>query len=86
MAKFVNFIIYGRVFFDIGVAPGNISLGLIIVLIGHKIFNRIFGEEFSKLRTQLCGEGFVVSENQRRAIDISDNIRHSKGLARTRNT
>ena len=60
MAELVYLIINSGVLFDIGIAPRYIRLGLVIVIVGYKIFNRILGEEFSELTAKLCGEGFVV--------------------------
>ena len=54
-------------------------------VLGYKILHRVFGEEFPKLRAELCGEGFVVSENERRAVKALDNVCHCKGLARAGN-
>ena len=60
MAQLVYFIVYGGILFNIGVASRDIRLGLIIVIIGYKIFNRVFREKFAELTAKLCGKSFVV--------------------------
>ena len=60
MTQLVYFIVYGGILFNIGVASRDIRLGLIIVIIGYKVFHRILGKEFPELRAQLCGKCFVV--------------------------
>ena len=86
VTEFVYLVVYGRVFFDIGVGAGDISLRLIVVVVGNKILNRILREEFTELTAKLCGEGFIVSENEGWTVDLGYNIGHGKGLTTTRNT
>ena len=45
----------------------------------------VLGEKFTKLRIELSGQSFVMSKNQSRLLDISNEIRHSKSLAGARN-
>ena len=40
----------------------------------------IFREEFFELTAKLCGEGFVVGKNKRRAVYPLDDVRHCKGF------
>ena len=56
------------------------------LVLGNKIFHRIFGEKLLELTAKLGGEGLVVRQHQRGAVDIGDDIRHREGLARTRDT
>ena len=53
--------------------------------IGYKILHRVFREELFHLRIQLTGEGFVVRDDERRLLQLLDDIRHRKGLAGPRN-
>ena len=49
MTKFIYFVIYSRVLFNISVGSGNVGFGLILVIIGNKIFDGILREEFPEL-------------------------------------
>ena len=60
MAEFIDLIIDGGILFDIRIGCGDIRLWLIIIVIGDKIFNRIFRKKLPELRAQLCSERLVV--------------------------
>ncbi len=55
------------------------------LVLGYKILHRIFGKEFEELTAKLCGEGFVVSKDKRRSVNIGDDVGHGKGFTRTGN-
>ena len=46
----------------------------------------VLGEKFTKLGIKLSGQGFVMSKNQSRLLNISNEVRHSKSLTRPRHT
>jgi hypothetical protein len=46
MTHLVYFIIYGRVFFDVGIGGGQIGFRLVIVIIRDEIFNGILWKQF----------------------------------------
>ena len=81
MAQAVDLFIDGRVFLDIGIRVGDIRFRLIIIVIGNKIFHRVIREKLTELRTELGGEGLIMSQHQRRSVQFFDNGRHGKGLA-----
>ena len=85
MSQLIDFIIYCRILFDIGIGCRNVSLGLIIVVIGYEIFNRIFRKKLLKLRAQLRCKGFIMGKHKRRTVELCNNICHCKGLARACN-
>ena len=85
VTELVYLVINHCVLFDINILAGNISLGLIIIIIRNKIFNRVFGEKFTELTAKLCGKCFVMSKDKGRAVDSCDYICHGKCLTRACN-
>ena len=77
----VDLLVYGGVLLDIGVAARHIGLGLVVVVIGDEILDRVVGEETAHLAVELGGERFVGGEDQRRPRDRPDDMRHGEGLA-----
>ena len=71
------------VFFDEQVATGHIGFGLVIVVVGDKIFHRIFGEKLAHFGIKLGGKGFVVRHDDSGAAALRDDVRHGVGFART---
>ena len=53
--------------------------------LGHKILHRVLREELLKLAVELRREGFIVGDDQRRLVQLLDDIGHREGLAGTRN-
>ena len=84
MAEFIDFIVYCTIFFNIGIRIGNVGFRLIIIVVGDKIFHRIFRKKFFEFRTKLCCQYFVMRQNQCRPIYFLDNICHSKCFSRAR--
>ena len=82
MAQTVYILIYIRVFFNIDILAGHISLRLVVVIVRHKVFNGIVWKKLLELRAQLCGKYFVVGKNKGGAVDTLDNICHGEGLSR----
>ena len=60
MAQFIDFIIDGGIFFDIGIGCRDIGFGLIIIVIGDEIFHGVFREKFFKFGAKLRRQSFVV--------------------------
>ena len=82
----LDFGIYRKVLFNIGVGRRQICLRLIVVVIRHKILHRIVGEEIFELSIELCRKGFIVAQDDCRTVEMLDDICHRKGLSRPRNT
>ena len=83
MAQAVDLIVDRGVLFNIGIGRGDVCLGLIIVVIGDKVFHRIVRKKLAQLGAELCGKGFVMGEHQRRPLGLLDDVGHGEGLART---
>ena len=68
---------------DIGVRAGHIGLGLVVIVIGYKVFNSIVGEEALELAVKLGRKCLVVRENDGGPLGLLDHLGHGEGLART---
>ncbi len=62
---------------------GNVGLGLVVIVIGDKIFHGVVGEELPELAAKLGRQGFVVGQNQGGAVQLFDDGGHGEGLAGT---
>ncbi len=80
--QFFDLIIDGAVLFYIGIGPGDIGLGLIVVVVGYKVFHRVVGEKLLELTAELGCQRLVVGQHQGGTVHLGNDIRHSKGLAR----
>ena len=67
---------------DIGVGARDVGLGLVIVVIGDEILDRVVGEEALELAIELRGQCLVGRENQSRPLGRLDHLGHGEGLAR----
>jgi hypothetical protein len=56
---------------DIGVGARDIGLGLVVVVIGDEILDRVVGEEALELAVELRRQRLVGREDQRRALRAS---------------
>ena len=81
VAQALDLIVDGTVLLDEGISVRDIGLRLVIVVVGDKVLDRVFGKELLELAAQLCGEGLVVRQHQRRAVEPCDHVCHRKGLA-----
>lgn len=48
--------------------------------LGHKVFNRIVREELLELAVELCRQSFIMRDDQRRFIQLLDDICHREGF------
>ena len=71
------------VLFDEQIAAGHIGFGLVIVIIRHEIFHRIFREKLAHFSIELGGKGFVVRHDDGGAAALRDDVCHGVGFART---
>ena len=85
-AEFVEVVVDCQVFFDISVGGGDVSLWLIVVVVGDEVFDSVVREELLELAVELGGEGLVMAEHQRGTLQLGDDVGHRKGLAAAGNT
>ncbi len=81
MPELVYLVIYGTVLFNICIRRRHICLRLVVIIVGHKILNRVFREKLFKFRIKLRSQRLVVCYNQRRLSQLLYDIGHGKGLA-----
>ena len=61
---------------------GDIGLGLVVVIIGDKIFHRVVGKKFLEFSAQLGGQSLIVGQHQRGPLDLFNDLGHGEGFAR----
>jgi hypothetical protein len=66
---------------DEGVRARDVGFGLVIVVVGDEILDRVVGEEALELAIELGGERLVGREDERRALRRLDDLGHGEGLA-----
>ena len=82
-AEFLDLLVDGEVFFDVGVGCRKIGLRLVIVVIGNEIFHGVLRKERLEFAVELCRQRFVVAQDERRPFQFGDDVRNGKGLSRT---
>ena len=81
VAQAVDLLVDRRVLLDVQVARGDICLGLVVVVVGDEVLDRVVGEERAELVAELGGERLVVGDHERRPLDRLDYAGHRHGLA-----
>lgn len=54
-----------------------------VVIVGHKVFYRVFREKFLELAVELAGQGLVVRYYQSGFVQGGYDVGHGEGLAGT---
>ena len=85
VTKLIYLVIYRGVLLDVNILAGDIGLRLVIVIIGHKVFNCVLGEKLPEFGTQLSRQYFIVGKNKGGPVKPCDNVRHREGLSRAGN-
>ena len=57
-----------RVLLDVGVAPGQVRLGLVVVEVADEVLDRVLREELAELGVELGRERLVVGEDEGRPV------------------
>ena len=82
VAHSINRFVDGALFLDVGVGPGDVSLGHIVVVVAHEILDGVVGEKALELAIELRCQRLVVREDQRGSLHCLDHLRHRERLAR----
>ena len=61
----------GGFLLDVDVAGGNVGLGLVVVVIGDEVLDRVVREERLELVIELRRQRLVVRHDQRRAVQVA---------------
>ena len=68
VAETVDLVVDRGVLLDVEVLRGDVGLGLVVVVIGDEVLDRVIGEELAELVAELGRERLVVGDHQRRSL------------------
>jgi hypothetical protein len=60
-----------RVLLDEGIGGRHVGLGLVVVVVGDEVLDRVVREELAELAVELRGQGLVVGHDDRRPLHRS---------------
>ena len=83
MAHAVDLLVDRGFLLDEGVGARNVGLGLVVVVVGDEILDRVVGEEFLELGIELRGERLVRRQDEGGALRLLDHLGHGEGLSGT---
>ena len=86
MAHPVDLLVDGGFLLDEGIGARNVGLGLVIVVVGDEILDRIVREKAFHLAVKLGGQGLVRRQDQGRALHLLDHMGDGEGLSRAGDT
>ena len=81
VAQPVDLLVDRRVLLDVEVARGDVGLGLVVVVVGDEVLDRVAREVGPELVAELRGERLVVRDHERRPLQALDRGRHRHRLA-----
>ena len=82
MAQAVDLLVDRRVLLDVQVLARDVGLGLVIVVVGDEVLDRVAREVRPELVAELCRQRLVVGDHERRLLHRLDRRRHRHRLAR----
>ncbi|MNZ13788.1 hypothetical protein D3C78_306950 [compost metagenome] len=74
------------VLLDIGVGGRYVGFRLVIVVVGNEVFDGVIRKEGAELAVKLCRQRLVGRQNQRRALNLGDDVGDAEGLPRPGHT
>ena len=84
VAHLVDLLVPRGVLLDVGVAPRDVRLGLVVVVVRDEVLDRAAGEELLELPVKLRRQRLVVGEHQRGPAGLGDDLGHRHRLAGAR--
>ena len=81
MAQLVDLLVDLGFFLDVEVVARHIRLGLVVVVVGDEVLDRVLGQQLAELGVQLRGQRLVMGQHQRRPLQLLDDMGHHEGLA-----
>ena len=85
MAHAVDLLVDRRILLDVGVGARHIGFGLVVVVVGDEVLDRILREEAPHLAPQLRGQRLVGCQHEGGLAGRGDHVGHGEGLARSGN-
>ena len=82
VAQPVDLLVDRRVLLDVEVARRDVGLGLVVVVVGDEVLDRVVREVRPELVAELRRERLVVRDHQRRPLQLLDRRGHRHRLAR----
>ena len=80
-AHLLHVLVDRGVLLDVGVGRGDVRLGLVVVVVGDEVLDRVAGEEFAHLAVELGREGLVGREHQGRPLNGANDVGDGEGLS-----
>src|SRR6185437_1629927 len=80
VAEAVDVVVDRGVLLDVGVRRGQVGLGLVVVVVAHEVLDRVAREVLAELVAELCGQGLVVRDHERRPVQPLDHPGHGVRL------
>ncbi len=77
----VDLVVDQRVLLDVGVRLRDVGLGLVVVVVGDEVLDRVLREERLELAVQLGGQRLVGRDDERGALQPLDDRRDRERLA-----
>ena len=80
MAQLVDLVVAAGVLLDVGVAAGQVRLGLVVVEVADEVLDRVVWEEVPELAVQLRRQRLIVRQHERRLPHLLDRLRDRVGV------
>ena len=81
-AHLLDVLVDRGVLLDERVGGRYVGLGLVVVVVGDEVLDRVLGKEHLEFPVELRRQSLVVREHQRRALQLLDHVRNGEGLPR----
>ncbi len=81
MTQTIDVVVARAVLLDVEVGLWNVGLGLVVVVVGDEVLDRVRGEELAELVAELRRERLVVGDHERRTAELLDDPGHRRRLA-----
>ena len=80
-AQAVDLVVDGGFLLDVGVGLRDVGLGLVVVVVGDEVLDRVLREEGLELLVELGGQRLVVGQHQRGPVHLGEDRGDGEGLA-----
>ena len=81
VAHAIDLFVDERVLLDVRVGRGDVRLGLVVVVVADEVVDGVVREQVLEFPVQLVRQRLVVRHDQRRPLNLLDDVGHREGLA-----